>query len=109
MSILGLKSLIRIKKHRSYRGQVSRFASNLLKRNFQASKPNQKWVTDVTEFHLQGQKLYLSPVLDLYNSAFKRLNDGKTPILHSDQGWQYQIKKVSKSFKRTRNYPKYVP
>ncbi|MGK8426854.1 IS3 family transposase [Bacillus cereus] len=121
MSILGLKSLIRIKKYRSYRGQAGRFAPNLLNRNFQASKPNQKWVTDVTEFHLQGQKLYLSPVLDLYNgeiiayniasrptyslvskmlnSAFKRLNDGETPILHSDQGWQYQLKRYQNHLK----------
>lgn len=121
MSILGLKSLIRIKKYRSYRGQVGRFAPNLLNRNFQASKPNQKWVTDVTEFHLQGQKLYLSPVLDLYNreivayniasrptyslvskmlnDAFKKLHDGETPILHSDQGWQYQLKRYQNHLK----------
>lgn len=53
MNTLGLKSLIRTKKYQSYRGQARRFAPNLLKRDFQASKPNQKWVTDVTEFHIQ--------------------------------------------------------
>jgi putative transposase len=76
--------------------------------NFKASKPNEKWVTDVSEFHLFGEKLYFSPVLDLFNGeiiayniekrpvfplvtkmldkAFQRLNEGDTPILHSDQG-----------------------
>jgi hypothetical protein len=67
MGQLQLKSLVRPKKYRSYRGEVGRVAPNLLKREFSAHKPNQKWVTDVTEFNVGGQKLYLSPVMDLYN------------------------------------------
>ncbi|XGZ91512.1 DDE-type integrase/transposase/recombinase [Pseudomonas sp. NT2] len=45
-------------------GEVS---PNTLARQFEAEQPNQKWVTDVTEFKVAGKKLYLSPVLDLYN------------------------------------------
>lgn len=113
MGQLQLKSLVRPKKYRSYRGEVGRVAPNLLKREFSAHKPNQKWVTDVTEFNVGGQKLYLSPVMDLYNGeivawqmdrrpsfelisgmlkkAFTRLGNSDRPMLHSDQGWQYQM------------------
>jgi transposase InsO family protein len=62
-----LTCLLRKKKYRSYRGEVGRVAPNLLKRNFKATQPNQKWATDITEFKLFGQKLYLSPILDLFN------------------------------------------
>ncbi|MED4534895.1 IS3 family transposase [Metabacillus fastidiosus] len=115
MSQLGLKCLVRMKKYRSYRGKVGSIAPHILQRDFKASKPNEKWVTDITEFHLFGEKLYLSPILDLFNGeiiayniekrsvfplvtkmldqAFQRLNDGDSPILHSDQGWHYQMKK----------------
>ncbi|MFJ7726281.1 IS3 family transposase [Neobacillus sp. NPDC097160] len=121
MKEMGLKCLVRMKKYRSYRGKVGKIAPNLLERDFQATKPNEKWVTDVTEFHLHGEKLYLSPVLDLYNGeiiaynvekrpvyplvskmldkAFKRLKDCDTPILHSDQGWHYQMKQYQHALK----------
>ena len=59
---------LRKKKYRSYRGKIGRIAPNLLDRNFKAKRPNQKWTTDITEFKLFGQKLYLSPILDLFNS-----------------------------------------
>ncbi len=113
MNQLGLKSLVRITKYRSYRGKVGKVAPNVLKRDFKASKPNEKWVTDVTEVHLFGEKLYLSPILDLFNGeiisyniekrptfllvermldkALKCLDKEDTPILHSDQGWHYQM------------------
>lgn len=109
---MGLKSLVRAKKYKSYRGTVGKIAPNELKRDFQAQRPNQKWVTDVTEFKVNGKKLYLSPVMDLYNGeivayqtsahpvltmvtsmlhkAFRRLSPSEAPLLHSDQGWQYQ-------------------
>lgn len=112
MQLMGLKSLIRVKKYRSYRGDEGLASPNLLKREFKAEAPNQKWATDVTEFNVRGQKLFLSPVMDLYNGeilayqtnrrpefnmvssmleqAFGRLNQGDKPILHSDQGWQYR-------------------
>ena len=48
--------------------EVGKTAPNLLNRDFHAEKPNQKWVTDVTEFSLFGEKLYLSPILDLHSS-----------------------------------------
>ena len=65
---LGLVFHVRMKKYRSYRGEVGKIAPNLLNRDFHAEKPNQKWVTDVTEFSLFGEKLYLSPILDLHSS-----------------------------------------
>lgn len=108
-----LASNLRSKKYRSYKGTYGKVAPNRLERNFHAKAPNQKWVTDVTEFKLKGKKLYLSPVLDLYNSeviawnmethpnmnlvtkmlddALGKLQPGESPILHSDQGWQYQM------------------
>jgi putative transposase len=64
---LGLKCMIRMKKYRSYKGTVGKIAPNILDRDFHASKPNEKWVTDITEFKLFGEKLYLSPMLDLFN------------------------------------------
>ena len=118
---LGLVCRVRIKKYRSYKGEVGRIAPNLLNRNFHAEQPNQKWVTDVTEFNLFGQKLYLSPILDLHNGylvsytisqrpvlsmvttmlekAFETLPDGTDLILHSDQGWQYQHKQYQQMLK----------
>jgi putative transposase len=88
-------------------------APNVLQRQFHACGPNQKWVTDVTEFQVGGQKLYLSPVLDLYNGeivafetakqprfelvssmlrkALAKLRPHERPLLHSDQGWQYHM------------------
>ena len=67
MKILGLKSLIRIKKYKSYKGEQGKIVPNILQRNFKTAKPNEKWVTDVTEFNISGNKLYLSPIIDLFN------------------------------------------
>ena len=118
MKELGLVCRVRMKRYRSYKGEVGKIAPNLLKRDFSTTAPNQKWVTDVTEFSLFGQKLYLSPILDLHSSdlvsyvisdrpvlsmvmdmvdsAARRLPPGAAPILHSDQGWQYQHKHYQK-------------
>lgn len=49
------------------KGLVGKVEPNILARHFQADKPNEKWVTDMTEFKLFGQKLYLSLILDLFN------------------------------------------
>ena len=68
MKVLGMICRVRMKKYRSYKGNVGKIAPNLLNRDFYADKPNQKWVTDVTEFSLFGEKLYLSPILDLHSS-----------------------------------------
>lgn len=113
MNGLALKSLVRPKKYRSYRGEHA-LVPNLLDRQFDAARPNEKWVTDVTEFNVRGEKLYLSPILDLYNGeivvyemqerpvfhlvgnmlkkALSKLKGrNEAPLLHSDQGWQYQM------------------
>lgn len=114
MKELGLQCFVRAKKYRSYKGTVGKICKNLLKRDFKAEKPNQKWVTDVTEFKVNGRKLYLSPIVDLFNGevvsyniskhpifkqvadmlqkAFRKIPNGTNLILHSDQGWQYQMK-----------------
>jgi putative transposase len=119
MKELGLKCLVRMKKYRSYKGTVGKVASNILNRNFKAEKPNEKWVTDITEFKLLGEKLYLSPILDLFNGeiitytigsrptfslvstmldqAFERLTGEETLLIHSDQGWHYQMKRYQNS------------
>ncbi|ATV58178.1 IS3 family transposase [Fusobacterium pseudoperiodonticum] len=113
MKKLNLQSIIRKKrKYSSYKGQIGKIADNHIKRNFEATAPNQKWFTDVTEFNLRGEKLYLSPILDAYgryivsydisrspnleqinhmlNLAFKENENYENLIFHSDQGWQYQ-------------------
>ena len=114
MQELKLKSVIRVKRYKSYKGEQGKIAANVLNRVFKATHPNQKWATDVTEFNVKGDKLYLSPVIDLYNQeiisyefserpnfksvmsmldkAFKKLETPKDLLLHSDQGWQYQMK-----------------
>lgn len=79
MNELGLKSLVRMKKYRSYKGKVGKVAPNILDRNFKAEKPNQKWVTDITEFKLIGEKLYLLPILDLYNGEIITYTIGSRP------------------------------
>jgi len=113
MGVLCLKSLVRPKKYRSFKGEVGKAAPNELKRQFEAEAANQKWVTDVTEFNVAGEKLYLSPILDLYNGeivafetsrrpvfelvgsmlkkALAKLAPDDKPMLHSDQGWQYRM------------------
>ena len=61
MRKMGIFCRVRMKKYNSFRGEAGRTAPNLLERNFKTDAPNQKWVTDVTEFSLFGTKLYLSP------------------------------------------------
>ena len=116
MKQLGLVCHVRERrKYNSYKGDVGKVAPNLLKRHFETNEPNRKWVTDVTEFKVNDQKLYLSPIIDLFNGevisytlsrhpnfkqvtdmledAFKKLPDKVDYlILHSDQGWQYQMR-----------------
>lgn len=109
---LGLKPLKRNKrKYSSYKGTVGKIADNLINREFEADKPNEKWYTDVTEFNLRGEKVYLSSILDGFNQEVISYNVSKSPnleqindmlnkafdskeliglIFHSDQGWQYQ-------------------
>lgn len=81
MKHLGLVCRVRIKKYRSYNGVVGKIAPNLLNRNFYAEKPNKKWVTDVTEFSLFGQKLYLSLILDLHDGYLVIYTISERPVL----------------------------
>lgn len=79
MKELGLKCVVHMKKYKSYKGKVGRIAPNILERNFYTDAPNQKQVTDITEFTLCGEKLYVSPVLDLYNGEIITYTIGSRP------------------------------
>ena len=109
---MGLKSQIRKVRYRSYKGEVGRIAPNVINRDFVAHAPNRKWATDVTQINIGSEKLYLSPILDMFNGEIISYNISKSPnleqvydmldkafarfdsldglILHSDQGWHYQ-------------------
>lgn len=113
MQGMDLRAKVRRRRYVSYRGEISRIAENHLNREFDAPKPRQKWVTDITEFNVAGRRLYLSPVMDLFNQEIvsyrvsgspnaKLVNDmlddarallepDEQPMLHSDQGWLYQL------------------
>lgn len=114
MKSMGLQGKRRKSKYKSYRGEIGMIAQNMINRNFEASKPYEKLATDVTEFAVCDDKVYLSPVMDLHNNEilsysvslspnfeqtremlrglFDKLPTNATPILHSDQGWQYQMR-----------------
>lgn len=128
MNVLGLCGITPKAKYKSYKGDQNGTVKNLLldkivdeekhktyyKRNFTTSKCNEKWTTDVSEFHIASGKVYLSPILDMCNGeiisynisqspnyaqitnmleqAFSKYDDLTGLILHSDQGWQYQMK-----------------
>lgn len=102
----------RIKRFSSYQGEISPDVPNLLQRNFHADKPNQKWLTDITEFSIPSGKVYLSPVIDCLDGlpvawtvgthpdeqlvnemllkATAQLKPGQRPIIHSDRGAHYR-------------------
>lgn len=112
MQDMGIKTKVRRKRYNSHRGTIGRVADNVLNREFTAGKPNDKWVSDVTEFTVADQKLYLSPVIDLFDTgvvsysmstspnlaltnesltrACQGLRPGQAPLVHTDQGFQYQ-------------------
>jgi transposase InsO family protein len=111
MKLAGIQSVIRRKRKKYARSTPQHIAENLLNREFHAETPNEKWLTDVTEFKYgNGQKAYLSAILDLHdntvvsyvlghsnnnNLVFQTLKlalqaaPGSTPMLHSDRGFQY--------------------
>ena len=112
MGNMGLKSKIRKIRYRSYKGEIGKIALNIINRNFIAQAPNRKWATDVTQINIGSEKLYLSPILDMFNGEIISYNLSRSPnieqiydmldkafakfdnldglIIHSDQGWQYQ-------------------
>ena len=108
-----MRSLIRAKRrYRHIQGLVDVHVPNVLQRDCHAATSNQKWATDITEFNVKGQKLYLSAYMDLYNgeivahrmarrpvfdfvactleSALGRVDAADGQIVHSDQGCQYK-------------------
>ena len=108
-------------KYKSYKGEIGKIAPNVIDRDFTAAAPNQKWTTDVTEVKINDKKVYLSPILDMFNGeiisytisyhpdlkmalnmlnkAFKKTDIPKGLILHSDQGWHYQHLRYQKALK----------
>lgn len=122
MQEMHLKSDVRRVRYRSYRGQVGQVAPNILNRNFEAARPNQKWATDVTEFKVADRKSYLSPIIDMFNgeivaytisdrpdlkmvmdmmhTAKRKVKTTDGIILHSDQGWHYQHMRYRKTLRR---------
>lgn len=114
MQKMGLRSLIRVKKRsRQVPGMSDVHVPNVLQRDFCATAPNQKWATDITEFNVNGQKLYLSACMDLYNGEIIAHRMARRPVfelvsgtiraalsrsegdmkltVHSDQGWHYKM------------------
>lgn len=118
MKTLKIYGKQRKSKYKSYRGEIGKVAPNILNREFNTDAPYTKLTTDVTEFNVCNEKVYLSPVLDMYNNEiisysvslrpnfaqtkemlkglFECLPENSKPILHSDQGWQYQMKEFQR-------------
>ena len=135
MKEIGLFGITPKTRYKSYKGDMNGTVKNLLihkevdeekhktkyVRDFKSTKPNEKWSTDVSEFHIAAGKLYLAPILDMYNDeiiaydisitpdfsqqkrllnkAFSKYEDLSGLIFHSDQGWQYQMYSWHKTLK----------
>lgn len=126
MQSLNIRSCIKVKRRRKY-GKTSHIAPNLLERNFTAEKLKQKLVTDVTEFRVGNEKLYLSPMMDLANreiiayqigrrpnfalvagmlkKTLAQLDEEALPIIHSDQGYLYGLERWRKMLIRSNGSP----
>ena len=122
MQEMHLKSVVRRVRYRSYKGEVGRVAPNVLQRDFAVTAPYRKWATDVTEFKIGDRKAYLSPILDMFNgeiisytisdspdlrmvmnmvnSAIRKVRPQEGLVLHSDQGWHYQHIQYQMALKR---------
>ena len=123
MQKMGLRALIRRRKRsRQIPGMSDVHVPNVLQRDFSATAPNQKWVTDITEFNVNGQKLYLSACMDLYNGEIIAHRMARRPVfelvagtlraalsqskgfseltVHSDQGWHYKMNPYRAMLKR---------
>ena len=135
MSVMGIYGITPKAKYKSYKGDMNGTVKNQLltkvideenhktyyERNFETTKCNEKWSTDVSEFHIAAGKLYLSPIIDLHNREVISFSISKSPnydqirvmldqafnkhtnleglIFHSDQGWQYQMEAYHKTLK----------
>lgn len=118
---MGLYGKRKKAKYKSYKGEIGKIASNIIDRDFVATAPNQKWTTDVTEVKIKDRKIYLSPILDMFNGeiishtisespdlkmaltmldkAFRKTAIPEGLILHSDQGWHYQHLRYQKALR----------
>ena len=103
---------IRQRKYNSYLGEISPAVPNEIQRDFHADKPNKKWLTDITEFKIGEEKIYLSPIIDCFDgmpitwtvgtspnaelvntmldNAIALLKGNEHPIVHSDRGCHYR-------------------
>ena len=122
MNVLGVKCMLRIKRYRYLKGKEWEAVPNILHGNFKADKPMEKWATDITEFAIDGRKLYLSVVVDLFNGevvsyqmtnrpvlslvmdtmnkVFDKIPGRTGLIIHSDQGWHYRHPRYKKLLKK---------
>ena len=122
MASMSLKAKRRNQRYRSYKGDVGKVAPNVINRDFSADAPDQKWTTDVTQVKIKDRKLFLSPILDMFNGeiisyqissipnmkmvltmlkkALNKKEDLSGLILHSDQGWQYQQQRYQDALKQ---------
>ena len=102
----------RKRKYNSYKGEITPEVDNIIKRDFSAKKPNEKWLTDITEFHIPAGKIYLSPIIDCFDGmvvswtigtspnsklantmlqkAIEQLDPSEHPLVHSDRGCHYR-------------------
>lgn len=100
------------RRYNSYKGEISPEVENVINRDFSAPQPNQKWLTDITEFHIPAGKDYLSPIIEcfdgmavswtigtspnaelantMHGNAIDTLNDDEHPLVHSDRGCHYR-------------------
>ncbi len=87
---MGLKCKIRKVRYHSYRGEIGKVAPNVIARNFVATSPNRKWATDITQMNIGSSKLYLSPMLDMYNGEIISYNISDSPNLEQvyDMPWK---------------------
>ena len=121
MAQVGLKAKRKKKHYHSYKGEVGKIAPNVLGRDFKTDKPYKKWATDITQVNIHDNKIYLSPILDMYNGeivsydisdrpslrmvlntverAVKKVDLKEGLVLHSDQGWHYQHMMYQKMLK----------
>ena len=123
MSQMELKAKTVKRHYHSYKGEVGKTAPNVLWRDFKTNRPDRKWATDVTQVCINDRKLYLSPILDMFNGeiisytishspnlqmvtsmlkkAFSKHHDTNGLIMHSDQGWHYQHRCIRRCLRNT--------
>ncbi len=128
MKSLGIRSIIRKKRPNYLKTTEHHTAENILNRNFKATKPNQKWSTDVTELRYgNGRRAYLSAIIDMYDNSIvsyvvghsnnnnlvmetihraMKKNPKARPIIQSDRGYQYtshEYKRLSEKYHFTKS------